>query len=174
MNHYEFHNTRATGSPLPREKCVCSVWLGERHVNATRRNFVLAGVDGTGPPTGGRPRRCTAAGRVAACEERRIGDCKIGAGQGLPAGTRAAAEWSKEKPRPVLHSGIVPQRDGIPVNMREALGGPGILVAVEMGDVRRPSPRPRCPGGGHSAGLAGKKQSRCRTEQARSAWREEV
>ena len=45
-----------------------------------------------------------------------------------------------------------------------------------MGDVRRSSPRPRCPGGGHSAGssLAGKKQSRCRTEQARSAWREEV
>ena len=43
----------------------------------------MSGIDGTGPPaTGWRPRRSTAAGRVVACRERRISDCKVGAGQG--------------------------------------------------------------------------------------------
>ena len=44
--------------------------------------LVLPKVDETGPPTGGRPRRSTAAGRAAACGEPRIGDRKIGAGRG--------------------------------------------------------------------------------------------
>ena len=55
-----------------------------------RREVVLSGVEGTGPPTGDRPRRSIAAGRAVACRRRRIGDCKIG---GLTrAGTRAAAD----------------------------------------------------------------------------------
>ena len=58
---------------------------------------VLSGVDGTGPPTPDRPRRsagASPAGGRAACRERRIGDCKIGAGQGGP----------------ILHHGTEPQR----------------------------------------------------------------
>ena len=38
--------------------------------------YVLSGVDGTRPPTRNQPRCCSAAGRAAACEERRFGDCK--------------------------------------------------------------------------------------------------
>ena len=45
-----------------------------------RLGAVVSGVDGTGPQTGDRPRRSTVAGRAAACRQRRIGDCKIGAG----------------------------------------------------------------------------------------------
>ena len=45
----------------------------------------IAGVSGvlgrTGPPAGEPPSRSTAAGRAAACRERRISDCKIGLGQ---------------------------------------------------------------------------------------------
>ena len=60
----------------------------------------------------------------------------------------------------MLYSGTVPQRGGLPVTrtVREALAGGarwaacgwggnvrlGRQVAVVMGDVRRPSPRPRC------------------------------
>ena len=59
----------------------------------------------------------------------------------------------------MLHSGTVPQRGGISVNMREALAGGARWagreflclsgegnVALVMGDVKRPSPRPRCRG----------------------------
>ena len=76
----------------------------------------------------------------------------------------------------MLHIGTAPRSGGIPVNMPEALEGGarragrefaccgGGNVAADRGDVRRLSPRPRCRGGGHA--------SCCRTEQARSAWRE--
>ena len=68
-----------------------------------------------------------------------------------------------------------PQRGGVlsalrvPVNVREALAGGtrragrefvslsgGGNAAVVTGAVRRPSPRPRCRGGGHSTGKAGR------------------
>ena len=61
-------NPRLNGLAWPCQNCI--QW-----------SAVLTGVEGTGPPTGDRPCRWTA-GRVVACEERRIGDGKIGAGQG--------------------------------------------------------------------------------------------
>ena len=66
----------------------------------------------------------------------------------------------------MLHSGTVPQRGGIPVNMREALAGGarwacrefvylsgGGNEALVMGDMRRPSRRPR-PGSAEEVGIA--------------------
>ena len=58
-------------------------------------------------------------GRVAACEERRIGDCKIGAGQGQ-ARVRQQSE-AKTGAGPELHNQHSTSRGGIPENMREAL-----------------------------------------------------
>ena len=84
-----------------------------------------------------------------------------------------------------------PQRGGVlsalrvPVNVREALAGGtrragrefvslsgGGNAAVVTGAVRRPSPRPRCRGGGHSTGKAGR--SNHAAELSRLAWRVEV
>ena len=106
----------------------------------------LGGVDG--PPTGARPRRSESG------EERRIGDYKIGAGQ-EQARVRQSLDSLAEQDRCYTS----------PVNMRKALAGGarwagrefvflsgGGNMAVVMGDVRRPSPRPRCRGGGHSTG----------------------
>ena len=95
------------------------------------RNVVLTGLDGTGPARHGRQ----ATGRVArlrACEERRIGDCKIGAGQGWQARVRQQIE-AKTGAGPELHSGTEPQRGGILVTARSArgwspLGGQGLRV----------------------------------------------
>ena len=73
----------------------------------------MFGVDGTAPNR--RPSASLCSGRAAACEERRIG-------QGRQGRVRQQNE-ARTRAGPVLHRGTVPQRGGIPVNMREALAG---------------------------------------------------
>ena len=68
-----------------------------------KNGFVLSGDDGTGPTTGDRPRRSTPVRRATAYRERRIGDCKIGAGQGHSAYASARVVRIRAERKAMLH-----------------------------------------------------------------------
>ena len=77
---------------------------------------------GRNRPADRRPDASLDSGQVAACEERRIGYCNIGAGQLEGGRHRDASVRQQREARiragKVLHSGTVSQRGGIPTNMR--------------------------------------------------------
>ena len=138
--------------------CVCSVPL-QQPPNGFRR--LPASCD-----RGDMPHRSTLGGRAAACERRRIGDCKIGAGQGQ---ARVVQQneysvvqqngWTRAGP-PQDRCYTVAQYLGEAESLcmrargtgkRSPMGGQGIrvpevgkaTVAAVMDDVTRPSPQPR-------------------------------
>ena len=74
-------------------------------------------------PADRRPAASLDSGRVTACKERQIGHCKIGPEEAQARVRQQSEARTEQDLCYTAGSGTVPQRGGIPVNMRKALAG---------------------------------------------------